>query len=245
MALVLIEKDPKYYNNWAGKGLNAEKWGTYKVKLCSNIYIFSQQNVSVLVNLFWKTIGEKIPGENISVYIHFGGGNKGEKVITDIDMLLEEEKLNKRITVFYYSLGRNDPKGIKEIYAKCHKEKEFNAKGLLNIFNIKNSSQEKTIAAKKIENQILYITALMLLLKVNQTSILAASTLLAELKDGLSTMKNPGIDTTGLVNHLENTSLNDMLSAPDIKEMEKSCREILQKLKTERQSLGIEEQDIG
>ena len=245
MALVLIEKDDEHYNVWSGGNLEITKLGSYNVKSCIGIFIFVQPHISLKDLYFWETLGEKIPEENINVYIHFGGGDEGKIGIPGINKILESAKLHKRIKVSYYSLGSDEPNGIADIYHSCEPKKEFNAKGLLDIFAIKSVAEKKIKAEKKIENQQLYITALMLLLKVNQTSLQASSKLLADLKDGLSAMKKPGIDTSDLVNCLGKISLNGVLSETDIKEMENDCREILKILKNERQSLGIENQNIS
>ena len=117
-----------------------------------------------------------------------------------------------------------------DIHKKSKNGSGFDSAKLIEIFKQKGFVEEKIRQTKEIENQQLHIAALLLLLKVNQKSIKAASALLSNLKECLSAMKQGGIDTTNLVSYLNSKPLNDLLPEADMREMEGECREILQML---------------
>lgn len=249
MALVLIAQDNEYINwnrlNEKSFGVQSGEPWLYKNHADGDIYIFNPKNVNLYGPAFWETLVKNIPND-IYVYIHFGSGGTGDDKLLKIEETVKLCKGSNRIKhLSYYSIGKDkvgDPSGIADIYKKSENESEFDSVKLIEIFKEKGFVEKKIHQTKEIENQQLHIAALLLLLKVNQKSMKAASDLLSNLKKYLSAMKQGGIDTTNLVSYLDSKPLNDLLPEADMREMEEECRKILHMLEGEKPSLETDNQ---
>lgn len=246
MALVLIELEDVYMN-WKGDIIHDKKlcdhlpW-RYKKPDDNDIYIFDHGPVNLTGEPFWEELVRNISGD-IYVYIHFGHGDKDKDKISRINEVISKIKAEDRIKdISDYSIGRDEPKGMAAIYEKSKNKSIFDSTDLIKIFKKKGFVEEKIRQTKETENQQLHITALLLLLQVNQKSMKAASDLLDNLKECLSAMKQGGIDTTNLVNYLDSKPLNDLLPEADMREMEKECRKILQILEKKKLPLETDKQ---
>jgi len=245
MALILIEQ-PGDYNGWQGNDITNKILGRYNYKTVvhDNIYIFNKRGIALDGGNFWAALVAHVK-EDSYVYIHFGGSTGDDELPRIKETVKLCEGSNKIKHLSYYSIGMDevgDPPGMADIYKKSENGSGFDSAKLIEIFKKKGFVEKKIRQTKEIENQQLHITALLLLLKVNQKSMKAASNLLANLKECLSAMKQGGIDTTNLASYLDSKPLNDLLPESDIKEMEGKCREILQMLEKKKPSLETDKQ---